>query len=270
MPAVEHAPVGDAVVDEVVGEGELVGVRAAAQQARAARATSVAKHSARPVVEGEQRAPAELVLREQAAARRRVPDDEGEGPADVLEQPLLPARVARGASASATRCPGARPSCSRSAPAPSDAPRHARQARPRCAGRAPRRPAPARRPRRRSAPGSARRSRSPSLPVPRGSWTPASSPVEQRRHHARALAQRELGVAQHGVGDVGRGRAGARADLVERDAARDRGAATSSWRRRRSGAGEVRQEGAAEQQRRVVRAHRRRSRTPRSSAGRTR
>ena len=46
---------------------------------------------ARPVEEGEERAPAERILRQQAALA--VPEDEREGPVDALEQPLAPARV---------------------------------------------------------------------------------------------------------------------------------------------------------------------------------
>ena len=86
----EHAPVGNAVIDEVVGEGELVGIGAAAQQPEQ-HADLGGEAQARPVEEGEERAPAERILRQQAALA--VPDDEREGPVDALEQPLAPARV---------------------------------------------------------------------------------------------------------------------------------------------------------------------------------
>src|SRR5438046_723413 len=87
LPAAEPAdageqrlPVGDGVVDEVVGEGELVGGGPATQQCQQ-HANLGGEEQGRPVDDGEERAATELVLDEQAAAPVAVPQNEREGPA---------------------------------------------------------------------------------------------------------------------------------------------------------------------------------------------
>jgi hypothetical protein len=89
----ERAAIGDAVVDEVAGEGELIGIRAAAQHAQQ-HGDLGREQQPLPVDEGEDRAPAQLVLRQHAASIGGVPYEKGERTTQAFQQSGAPSRVA--------------------------------------------------------------------------------------------------------------------------------------------------------------------------------
>ena len=88
----QRLPVGDGVVDEVMGEGQLVGGGPAAQQ-RQQHANLGREEQGRPVEDGEERAATELVLGEQATALVAVPQDERERPAQRAPAAREPRRA---------------------------------------------------------------------------------------------------------------------------------------------------------------------------------